>query len=119
MYQNLLLTQNTYIRKFIATNLLFVFALSITPTKVLHYFFAHHKDGVSIKAKDSKFPSLSVAGYNCQIDNVVVQCPFLAVLQPVWDHAPEAISIHKISTVTNFICAEYFYFELRGPPFLA
>ncbi|MEO8109930.1 MAG: hypothetical protein ABI594_07865 [Ginsengibacter sp.] len=113
------MTQNTFIRKFITAILLFVFALSITPTKVLHHFFANHKDSAAVNSKDSEFPSLSVAGFNCQIDNLVVQAPFLAVLQPVWNHAPEAISAYKISTVTNFICAEHFYFELRGPPSLA
>ncbi|MEO6638305.1 MAG: hypothetical protein ABIN25_08510 [Ginsengibacter sp.] len=111
--------QNIFIRKFVATILLFVFALSITPTKVLHYFFANHKDAFSVKAKQSNRPSFSLAGYNCQIDNIVVQSPFVAVLQPVWDHPTEAIKIHKVSTVTSFICAEHFYFELRGPPSLA
>ncbi|MDQ6761937.1 MAG: hypothetical protein M3015_04820 [Bacteroidota bacterium] len=113
------MTQNTFIRKFIAASLLAVFALSITPTKVLHYFFANHKDSVIIKTKDSKCPSLSVAGFNCQVDNLVVESPFTVLLQPVSCTAPEVITIIKIYTAASFICADHFYFELRGPPSLA
>ncbi len=119
MYQNLELYKNTSIKKFLAASLLLVFALSITPAKVLHYFFANHNDSVSIKTQESKSPSLSVAGFNCQIDNLVVESPFTVECQPISFLLPEIINIKRVVSVTTFHWADHFFFELRGPPSLA
>lgn len=113
------LRQNTYIRKLFAVSLLVVFALSITPTKVLHYFFANHKDGIGSKTRVSNIPTLSVAVYHCQCDNIVVESPFTLRCQPIVAEISTLLVGNKPASEPSFHFVYRFYFELRGPPSFA
>ncbi len=119
MYQKFYLRQNIYIRRIFAISLLLIFALSITPTKVLHIIFANHKDANVNNTKTSKTPVVSVAGYNCRCDNVVVTSPFNFQHQPISFEIPKIYLIRKGVTVPIFHVVNHFFFELRGPPSLA
>ncbi|HEV8083996.1 MAG TPA: hypothetical protein VGP55_12380 [Chitinophagaceae bacterium] len=111
--------QNIYIRKLFAFSLLLIFALSITPTKVLHFVFANHKDANVNNTKTSKTPIVSVAGYNCRCDNLVVTSPFTFQHQSISVEIPEIYPLRKAETVPTFHVINHFFFELRGPPSLA
>ncbi|MEO6219218.1 MAG: hypothetical protein ABIO81_02235 [Ginsengibacter sp.] len=111
--------QNIYIRKLFATSLLLIFAFSITPTKVLHSLFANHKDANVKDKKASNIPILSVAVFNCQCDNLVVESPFTLHCQPIVTNLPELFFINNPAPELSVPCTGYFYFELRGPPSLA
>lgn len=96
-----------------------IFALSITPTKVLHFFFANHKDANITNTKNSKTPVISIAMFNCQCDNLVVESPFTLQYQPIETVIPELFFINNPATKSSFHCIHHFFFELRGPPSLA
>ncbi len=108
--------QNTYIKKFFAALLLLVFALSITPTKVLHSLFANHKDSRIKNYVKSKTPGISVAGFNCSCDGLVVISPYTSENSQISFVTPKFPNINKSAPVSNFHCADTFFFELRGPP---
>jgi hypothetical protein len=119
LYQKFYLRQNIYIRKLFAVSLLLTFALSLTPTKVLHIFFANHKDANVNNTETSKTPVVSVAGYNCRCDNPVVTSPFTFQHQPISFEIPKIYALRKAETVPLFHVINHFFFELRGPPSLA
>ncbi len=96
-----------------------VFALSITPTKVLHSFFADHTDASIKKTYNSKTPGLSVAGFNCQCNNLVVESPFTVQYFIAATDICEIHDSNKQAVVPDFNCTDLFFFELRGPPSLA
>ncbi|MEO6289464.1 MAG: hypothetical protein ABIO76_06065 [Ginsengibacter sp.] len=111
--------QNIYIRKLFAITLMVVFALSITPTKVLHSFFADHTDASLNKTYSSKNPGLSVAGFNCQCNNLVVESPFTIQYFVAATDIFEIYDFNKQAFAPDFNCADHFFFELRGPPSIA
>ncbi len=119
LYHKFHLRQNIYIRKFFAAALVIVFAFSITSSKVLHYFFANHKDATASKVNASGLPVLSVAVFHCQCDNLVVEFPFILSCKPVMAGIPELFVLNNPVPELPFSSFEYFFFEQRGPPFHA
>ena len=119
MYQKFYLRQNIHIRKLFAIGILLIFAFSITPTKVLHFFFANHKDANVKNTKTSKTAILSVAVFNCQCDNLVVESPFTLQCQLIVTDIPELFFINNQAPESSFHCIDHFFFELRGPPSFA
>lgn len=119
MYQKFNLRQNIYIRKLFAALFLLIFAFCITPTKILHSLFANHQDANIKYKKVSDIPILSVAVFNCQCDNLVVESPFILQCQPIVTNLPALFFINNPAPELPVPCTRYFYFELRGPPSLA
>ncbi len=106
--------RSVHITRLLAALLLLVFALSITPKRFLHDAFAKHTDSKHPKSNDRLY-QLSVAGYNCDNDNLVAESNFVSDLQifsfPVF--APIASYVIKnISFTSTF----GIYSRLRGPP---
>ncbi|MDP4285864.1 MAG: hypothetical protein Q8891_15725 [Bacteroidota bacterium] len=109
--------KNIYIRKFFAVLLLAIFALSNTPTKVLHKLFANHTDFVSKAYKESNAPQLNVTGINCHCESNVVIAPYTPgslILLP--GNTLPAFAKHSIAKAVHIPFSQTFFFELRGPP---
>ena len=113
------LNTNKYIRKFIAIVLLAIFALSNTPTKYLHQFFANQIDFRDKIFNNSKIPQLSVTGLNCHCESNVVIAPYnlsssfeVNPLLPTVTDYPAAIEY-------SLILFQSISFGLRGPPSVA
>lgn len=113
------LRQNIYIRKLIAISLVLIFALSITPTKVLHFFFANHQDEVARKTGEPNKLIISISGYNCQCNNLVVVSPFIPQNQVISFEIPIFLTLQKSAAVADLYFITPFFSELRGPPSLA
>lgn len=93
--------------------------ISITPKRYIHNILAHHIDekGCLIhKQHDKKGTSVSLAGFNCQVDDLVVASGFVhpnyqIQLNPPFLHQTMVVAGEK---KTSF--ALYFINNLRGPP---
>jgi hypothetical protein len=105
------------IRPLFAGFLLALFALAITPKLAIHALVAHHTDS-HVSLRYGHADQYNTAGFHCDTDNLVVECPFLYYpedialgLQPVY---PE----YRPSALARFIAAAHPLFGLRGPPAL-
>lgn len=97
----------------ISALLLLLFALSITPKKILHDLIVHHEDDISYHTAT---PGFIKSGYHCDTDNNVAESPFTSG-DPVTIPKPpvEFISFNDaVNSSLHSITA--FYFTLRGPP---
>jgi hypothetical protein len=109
-----MMIQQTILRRFLSGALLVLFALSITPKKVLHDWIVCHNDGVTHLQKTDA--QLNKAGFNCNVQNLVAESPFLAdhhnmEIAPLLTHtAPPATVLHQVYTT------HCFFFQHRGPP---
>jgi hypothetical protein len=110
-----MLKKNFIIRQISTVFILAVFAFSITPKIILHDAVAHHKD-TPFKSNAEKNPQIYTAGFNCIIDNLVVESPFVEDIQPlqvvVATYFPEQPASHS----GNFNKGHDCYLQLRGPP---
>ncbi|QEC42189.1 hypothetical protein [Pseudobacter ginsenosidimutans] len=98
----------------ISTLLLLLFALSITPKKILHDLIVHHEDDISYHTAAT--PGFVKSGFHCDTDNNVAESPFTSG-DPVTISKPpvEFISFNDVvNSSLHSITA--FYFSLRGPP---
>ena len=66
----------TLIKKFSALLLLFIFALGITPKKILHTLFANHKDSTTVILVE-KAQQFSKAGFSCNCNDLVAESQFI------------------------------------------
>jgi hypothetical protein len=106
-----------FIRKIVTGFLLLLFALSVTPKKLLHDAFANHSDPVAGNSKSISF-ELNNAGISCQCEDIFAQSLYTFSehnfeIKPLslFCNEPKAI-------VTEFYSSTCFFFELRGPPAL-
>ena len=113
------LHKNLYIRNFLAVFMLAIFALSNTPTKVLHTLFANHTDFISKTFKESNAPQLNVTGINCHCDNLVVIAPYTSGNSILLQNILPLFAKYNIAKVACIPFSQTFFFELRGPPVLA
>jgi hypothetical protein len=107
---------NRFIKNLFAVLLLAIFALSNTPTKVLHQLFARHADFTSTHLHDSNIPQLSVAGIDCHCQSNVVMAPYtFEKASTIKENAPCFVA-YTIARVSNISFAQPITFALRGPP---
>lgn len=111
-----ILYKNRYIRKSLVVLLLAIFALSNTPTKVLHKLFANHTDFISKALNESDAPQLNVTGINCHCDNLVVISPFTSGRIISSQTILHSFAEYIIAKVSDIHFSQTFFFELRGPP---
>jgi hypothetical protein len=111
------LRNHRIIRPLFAGFLLALFALAITPKLAIHALVAHHTD-THHSLKYGQADQYNSAGFNCDTDNLVVECPFLYYpldialgLQPVYPEYRPAVLAQPIATAHPL-------FGLRGPPAL-
>jgi hypothetical protein len=98
--------------------MLALFAFSVTPKFLLHALFANHKDTVASRPASNRV-ELSTAGFHCDVDNLVVESPFLfqhttldftiPVVFPTFQNRPNQFW----SSPENHVSC------LRGPPSVA
>ena len=102
------------IRPFLAGIMLALFALSVSPKIVIHALAAHHTD--SHRAFGHQDDQYSKAGFHCNIDNLVVESPFLDYSVSIHLQAPVAFPIHQVKADHQFRSYTDHIFGLRGPP---
>ncbi|HQW83588.1 MAG TPA: hypothetical protein PK987_03965 [Ferruginibacter sp.] len=110
-----MLIKSHSIKKIVAAFLLLVFAFSITPTIILHNWFAHHTDAVANKREHHK-ETIGIKLFNCHCDNIVAVSPFTEPekidLLPIVRHYTVASTVVKVYPIST---ASILY-SLRGPP---
>jgi hypothetical protein len=111
--RNQLLRTKT-IRGFFAGILLVLFGLSITPKIALHDLIVSHKDSSSISIGGEA--QLKIAGYHCDVDNLVVQVPFLVESISVTFNTPSSFATYQSKPTHNFCSSDNIVSCLRGPP---
>jgi len=103
-------------RAAIASWLLMVFILGVTPKILLHDMVADHQDS-PVQSNFSNNDQVSADGYTCTWDNQVVESPF------VINYIPFDFSTEKIINTPPFFYTKKFrsiHFSLsglRGPPY--
>jgi hypothetical protein len=105
------------IRKFIAGLFLVIFALGVTPKITLHNLVADHQDGrIKSTLSDPFSPQLNKSSFNCQVDNLISESPFVAAetfeIEKTSIHFP-ALSAPLAEQVS---AALHFSYGRRGPP---
>jgi len=105
------------LQKLMAVLLLMLFALSITPKKLLHDAVARHTDTVlKTDILNTGNPLLSAAGIHCQTDNLVVISPFENNASVLTLSIPLYYIFSNSLIRKTFISDETIVFGLRGPP---
>ena len=104
------------IRSLLAAAFLGLFALAITPKIVLHALAANHID--SHPTLNGHGDQLNRDGFHCQVDNLVVEFPFLpncpAPGLMAWPLKP----VHPAAALEEPLPSSHPLFGLRGPPSL-
>ncbi|MEO8412359.1 MAG: hypothetical protein ABI472_01815 [Ginsengibacter sp.] len=102
------------LKKISSILLLLVFVLGITPKKTLHNWFAKHTDSTS-SIPDGKTQQLTIAGFNCNCENLVAESHFLTFGSFV---VVNRLSVHSFISfcIPSFISLSLFHNNLRGPP---
>jgi len=111
--------QSLNLKKASAILLLLTFLLVVAPQRFLHHLFANHTDthiSSRLYSENSSF-HISKAGFNCQLDHLVVESSFL--------FSVSNINIQFYPTFINLIFEKeskpvFSYTShcfLRGPPF--
>lgn len=107
--------RNKFIRSFAAALMLLVFAFSITPTIVLHNWFANHKDS-SRKLPDNNHPQVAKRLLNCHCDNIVAESPFTEPGKTIILAPLQNFSVYKADEIFQLTAAPSIFYPLRGPP---
>jgi hypothetical protein len=111
----ILLAKKNLIQRLLAGIMLVLFAFSITPKMTLHDLFAHHKDTLfSASSKDHAVISLS--GFRCNCENLVVESPFVAEITIFKIGLQHGLSSLPVTQVKEFYPATHFFPDFRGPP---
>ncbi|WP_127130974.1 hypothetical protein [Pseudoflavitalea rhizosphaerae] len=98
----------------ISTLLLLLFALSITPKKLLHDLIVHHEDDINYHIANS--PGFVKSGFHCDTDHNVAESPF-ASGDPLTISGPPVEFVSFNDAVNSSLHSiTVFYFSLRGPP---
>ena len=109
------MVKQVIIRKVIAAVMLVIFSFSVTPTILLHNWFADHIDSVK-KVNGTDQEQLSAKKFFCQCDNIVAESPFTEtgnILIPV---PGQTFALKQGHRFIQVISTPRFYFSLRGPP---
>ena len=104
-------------RKKLALLFLVLFAFANTPKRVLHNVIANHIHKHLQEQKCSHTHiELSAAGFNCQIDNLVVEMPFVIVFEPTFNFVKNYTSLFLQSRFCSLVILTQQSIQLRGPP---
>jgi hypothetical protein len=105
------------IRQIGAAFLMLIFLLAATPKKLLHDAITEHQHTKTEVQKCSHHHiNITATGFNCQLDNLVVEMPFIIAIEPVF--AFNEICYHRYSELpyNNIGFNKTFTAFLRGPP---
>ncbi len=107
-----------FIRKITALVMLMLFALSITPKKVLHDLIADHQDQkCTIDHTHDANGQMATKQYHCQTDNLVVVSPFENSFFSAELIINSDYKIVNESLDKKIFSLKYNVVDLRGPPF--
>ena len=107
---------NTNIRQFIAAFLLLVFAFGTTPKKFLHDAITQHKHSYKEQCVSHHHTNIAATGFNCQIDNLVVEIPFISSVEFSIDFVAISHFVFQQHFTKHIISANACTTYLRGPP---
>ena len=96
--------------------MLVIFALSITPKKLLHDLVANHRDKQALSFADNSTSQINRAVFNCHCDNLVAESSFTDDYSPIIFLTPGVFAKRSSSPVVCFYATRHFIFGLRGPP---
>jgi len=87
------------------------------PKKILHDWVAHHRDTPG-KFSHSADPRLQQSGFNCHLEDLVVESPFIEGDAPVQIAGLPAFNPHYSVLSNDVRSVSPLFAELRGPPAL-
>lgn len=105
------------IRSSLTGVLLTLFALAITPKIAIHALVAHHTD-THPSLKYGNADQCDKAGFHCDTDNLVVECPFLDYSLTFELGLPAAWPVLRAVVLVKPGAEDHPLFGLRGPPSL-
>lgn len=94
-----------------------LFAFAITPKKFLHDAITNHEHKQLNYSSNTKTHQISSVGFNCQIDNLVVEQVFSNDITLFYFCSPHFFIAHHQHYRNNFLCKAIAVVQLRGPPF--
>jgi hypothetical protein len=101
-----------------AAFLMLLFLLAATPKKFLHDAIAEHHQHTKVEVQHCNHHHINIAaaGFNCQLDNLVVEMPFTIAIEPTFTF--KTITYNKYDDIlySNAISSTAFTAFLRGPP---
>ena len=104
-------------RKKLALFFLVLFAFANTPKRVLHNVVTSHIHKHLQEQKCSHTHiELSATGLNCQVDNLVVEMPFVLVFEPTFIFFKNYTSLFLQSLFCSPVILTQKRIQLRGPP---
>ena len=103
------------IRQLLAALLMLVFLFGVTPKKFLHDAITKHQH---IYKEDCSHQHINIAstGFNCQIDNLVVELPFEISIVPTFVFVEPCYISYSTTYSHQVGSASFFTALLRGPP---
>ncbi|MBN9352322.1 MAG: hypothetical protein J0H55_16710 [Chitinophagaceae bacterium] len=105
--------------KFFAVFLMANFLLGITPTYVLHKWFANHTDQKKVVSKSpSNDKCLTIPGINCHCNSNVVNVPYLPGIANQFKTEPSQPTGFPPSFNEGIIVSTVIFHNLRAPPAL-
>lgn len=96
-----------------------MFLLSITPKRFLHDSFASHIDDYRLKKggpASLKNTTISSAGFNCKIDDLVVEGFFVQSSVAFSLYKPLFYREYSVEKYSSYLPDNHFVSRLRGPP---
>jgi hypothetical protein len=110
------LKQQSVIQKWVASLLLVVFAISITPKAYFHEVIARHKDVSVCTHPPQAAHCIHKQGFNCHFDDLVVTAPFL--LGKAIDSFDSIARFPNMSSVykESFLACSLLQKKGRAPP---
>lgn len=103
------------IKYFLSSLLILVFAVAVTPKIVLHDLAAHHTD-TFIKLSDVHADQINKSVFQCALDHLVAESPFIDDGCPIELSVPLFSFIDASAFFQTSYFSEHLIFGLRGPP---
>lgn len=97
--------------------MLVLFAFSGTPKKFIHDLVVYHKDTRSKFAPDAH-TSVQRSFFNCHVEDLVVESPFIEETAPTVSPAPVIFTDTYVQLTTRLYAIFPISTSLRGPPAL-
>jgi hypothetical protein len=98
--------------------MLVLFGFSVTPKLLLHTLFANHKDATASRPISDNI-ELSTSGFHCDVDNLVVESPFLFEYVTLDFTTPVLFGTYQDRPIQHCCPPENHISFLRGPPSMA
>ena len=103
-----------FMKRGISAVLILLFALSITPKKVLHDLIVDHQDDVAYHLHAA--PLIVKSGFHCDTENQVAESPFTTTATVVLPQPEQFFITHNEKPGSSLHAVPAFFCTLRGPP---